>query len=136
MSDFGSKVEEYLKRLGIKQNALAKRVGLSPAHLNRIVKGTRKPPHVEAVLAMVDALQVKRKEAEELIELAGYSPEVLQFGGRLAYDSPTIPGSLPDGIYADLTRLHAVLAKIPRHSQQSCIDALTTFIENLYPVNG
>ena len=53
----------------------------------------------------------------------------------LTYDSPMISGNLPDGLDADLTRLHAALAKI-RHSQQASIDALTTFIENLYPVKG
>ena len=43
MSEFGKKVEGYRDRLGIRQNALAQRVGLSPAHLNRIEKGTRGP---------------------------------------------------------------------------------------------
>jgi hypothetical protein len=71
---------------------------------------------------------------EELVALAGYSPEVLQLGGRLAYDSPSIPGSLPAGLVVDLTKFHAALAKIPRQSQQPAVDALTTLIESLYPV--
>jgi transcriptional regulator with XRE-family HTH domain len=140
MSSFGEKVRTYRKAWGITQKALAKAAGLTADYYNRIEKGTRKIPRVETVLALVVALHrvvhLKREEAEELVELAGYSPEVLQLGGRLAYDAPPISGSLPDGLYADLTRLHAALAKIPRYNQQSCIDALTTFIENLYPVQG
>lgn len=99
-----------------------------------IEKGTRNVPEVETVLALVAALRLKQKEAEELVEVAGYSPEVLQTGGRLAYDSPAISGSIRHGLDADLTRLLAALAKIPRHSQKPCIDALATFIEALYPV--
>jgi transcriptional regulator with XRE-family HTH domain len=140
MSGFGEKMRSYRKAWGITQKAIAEAAGLTPNYYNYIEKGTRKIPKVETVLALVAALHkvvhLKREEAEELVALAGYSPEVLQFGGRLAYDSPPISGSLPDGLAANLTRLHAALAKIPRHSQQPCIDALTTFIENLYPMQG
>jgi transcriptional regulator with XRE-family HTH domain len=140
MSSFGEKIRWYRKAWGITQKAIAEAAGLTSTYYNRIEKGTRKIPKVETVLALVVALHkvvhLKLEEAEELVKLAGYPPEVLQLSGRLAYDSPTIPGSLPDGLVADLTRLHAALAKIPRHSQQASIDALTTFIENLYPVKG
>ena len=140
MGAFGEKMRGYRKAWGITQKALAEAAGLTSTYYNRIEKGTRKIPQVETVLALVVSLNrivhLKREEAEELVALAGYSPEVLQFGGRLAYDSPSISGGLPAGLDADLTKLHAALAKIPRHSQQPCIDALTTFIENLYPVKG
>jgi transcriptional regulator with XRE-family HTH domain len=140
MSGFGEKMRSYRKAWGITQKAIAEAAGLTPTYYNYIEKGTRKIPKVETVLALVTALHkvvhLKLEEAKELVKLAGYSPEVLQFGGRLAYDSPPISGSLADGLNADLTRLHAALAKIPRHSQQAAIDALTTFIENLYPVKG
>lgn len=140
MMSFGEKARQYRKAWGITQKALAKAAGLTPDYYNRLEKGTRKIPKVETVLAVVVALHrlvhLKPQEAEELVDLAGYSPEVLRLGGRLAYDSPTIPGSLPDGLVADLTRLHAALAKIPQQSQQACIDALTTFIESLSAVKG
>jgi transcriptional regulator with XRE-family HTH domain len=140
MSAFGEKMRGYRKAWGITQKALAESAGLTSTYYNRIEKGTRKIPQVETVLALVFALNrvvhLKREEAEELVALAGYSPEVLQLGGRLTYDSPMIPDSLPEGLVADLTRLHGALAKIPRHTQQAAVDALTAFIENLYPVKG
>jgi len=84
MTSFGKKVEEYRERLGIKQNALAKRVGLTASHLNRIEKETRKAPQVEVVLAMVKALYLNPEEAIEFVELAGYSPQVIHLDGALA----------------------------------------------------
>jgi transcriptional regulator with XRE-family HTH domain len=133
MSGFGEKMRSYRKAWGITQKAIAEAAGLTPTYYNYIEKGTRKIPKVETVLALVTALHkvvhLKLEQAAELVKLAGYSPEVLQFGGRLTYDSPTIPGSVPDGLVADLTRLQAAIAKIPRHKQQASVDTLTTFIE-------
>ncbi len=137
MGGFGEKMRRLRQARGITQKALAAAAGLTASYYNRMEKGTRKIPRAETVLGLITALHAKVRlslqEAEELVQLAGYSPEVLQFGGRLAYDSPTISGadSLPEGLDADLTGLHAALAKIPRRRQQPCIDALTTLIENL-----
>lgn len=126
-------MRSYRKAWGITQKAIAEAAGLTPTYYNCIEKGTRKIPKVETVLALVAALNkvihLKREEAEELVALAGYPPEVLQLGGRLTYDSPTIPGSVPDGLVADLTRLHAGIAKIPPLKQQASVDALAAFIE-------
>ena len=101
MSGFGEKMRSYRKAWGITQKAIAEAAGLTPTYYNYIEKGTRKIPKVETVLALVAALHkvvhFKREQAEELVKLAGYSPEVLQFGGRLTFNSPTIPGSVPDG---------------------------------------
>jgi transcriptional regulator with XRE-family HTH domain len=75
---FGAKVEEYMERLGMQQNELAKKVRLSPSHLSRIVKGTRKPPRVGTVRRVIKALLLTPSEADELVQLAGLSPLVLQ----------------------------------------------------------
>ncbi len=75
---FGAKVVEYRERLGMLQNELAKKVGLSKSHLNRIEKGTRKRPHVKKVLRMIEALRLTRGEAKELCELAELLPLVLE----------------------------------------------------------
>jgi transcriptional regulator with XRE-family HTH domain len=75
---FGAKVEEYRERLGMLQIELAKKVGLSKSHLNRIEKGTRKRPKVETVLRMIKALRLTRAEAKELCGLADLSPLVLE----------------------------------------------------------
>jgi transcriptional regulator with XRE-family HTH domain len=75
---FGAKVVEYRERLGMLQNELAKKVGLSKSHLNRIEKGTRKRPQVKRVLRMIEALRLTRGEAKELCELAELSPLVME----------------------------------------------------------
>jgi transcriptional regulator with XRE-family HTH domain len=94
MRGFGEKMRGYRKAWGITQKALAEAAGLTSTYYNRIEKGTRKIPRVETVLALIAALHrvihLKLEEAEELVELAGYSAEILQLGGRLAYDSPLI----------------------------------------------
>jgi transcriptional regulator with XRE-family HTH domain len=97
MSNFSNKLRQYRDRLGMKQRALAERVGLTPGHLNKIEKGTRKPPGVETLLSMVEVLRLSRNEAEELVQLAGYSPLVLPDDGGLDYDAylePTTETSL------------------------------------------
>jgi transcriptional regulator with XRE-family HTH domain len=109
MVDFGKKAEGYRERLGIKQNALAQRVGLSPAHLNRIERGTRKPPHVEVVLAMVEALYLKPEEAKEFVELAGYSPQVLQLSGAQAATQAVPTQQLPPAAGVDGGVLQQIL---------------------------
>jgi transcriptional regulator with XRE-family HTH domain len=91
MSDFSNKLREYRERLGMKQRVLAERAGLTPGHLNKIEKGTRKPPGVETILAMVEVLRLSRDEAEELIQLAGYSPLALPEDEGLDYDTPLGP---------------------------------------------
>ncbi len=120
MSDFGRKVEEHRERLGMNQKALAERVGLSPSHLNRIEKGTRKSPQVEAVLQMIDVLRLTRAEAEEFVQLAGYSPMVLETEG-LVYNAPTLQPSL--------TRLQQALSLYPLDVQQQYINTFITILE-------
>lgn len=78
MSSFGERLVQYRKTLGMNQRVLADRSGLVPAHLSRIEKGTRKPPRLKHVLSMVQELHLTYEQAAELLELAGYSPSVLQ----------------------------------------------------------
>jgi transcriptional regulator with XRE-family HTH domain len=75
---FGTKVEEYMARLGMQQNELAKKVGLSPSHLSRIVNGTRKPPRVGKVRRMIKALRLTEDEADDFCDRAGLSLLILQ----------------------------------------------------------
>jgi transcriptional regulator with XRE-family HTH domain len=91
MSDFSNKLREYRERLGMKQRVLADRVGLTNGHLNKIEKGTRKPPGVETILSMMAVLRLSRSEAEELIQLAGFSPLALPEDEGLGYDTPLEP---------------------------------------------
>jgi transcriptional regulator with XRE-family HTH domain len=91
MSDFSNKLREYRERLGMKQRVLADRVGLTNGHLNKIEKGTRKPPGVETILEMIEVLRLSRDEAEELIQLAGFSPLALPSDEGVGYDTPLEP---------------------------------------------
>jgi transcriptional regulator with XRE-family HTH domain len=90
MNGFGARVRQYRKARGITQKALAEAVALTPTYYNRIEQGTRKIPKVETVLALVAALHLPPEEAEELVQLAGYSPEVLQRGGGVAQPIPSM----------------------------------------------
>jgi transcriptional regulator with XRE-family HTH domain len=91
MSDFSDKLREYRERLGMKQRVLADRVGLTYGHLNKIEKGTRKPPGVETILSMIQVLRLSRDEAEELIQFAGFSPLALPDDEGLGYDTRLEP---------------------------------------------
>ena len=124
MSSFGAKLREYRERLGMSQVTLAERGGLTASYLNRIEKETRKPPQAETVLRMIEALHLTRAEAEELAQLAGYSPLILEGSSRLTYDSPTIPVTPYD-------KLRATLDNLPSHRQQQCVDAIISLIEAL-----
>jgi transcriptional regulator with XRE-family HTH domain len=131
MSGFGEKVRGYRKGRGITQNALAKAAGLTPTYFNRIEKGTRKIPKVETVLALVAALHglvhLKPQQAKELVELAGYSPEVLWLGGGLVYDSP--PLYEPHVPFDQLFRALARLSSFEPETQRRCIEAIIALIE-------
>jgi transcriptional regulator with XRE-family HTH domain len=78
MSTFHEKLKEYRERAGMMQMVLAERVGLTQSHFNHIEKGRRPPPRVETVVKMTEVLRLAPDEAEEFVELAGYSPLVLQ----------------------------------------------------------
>jgi transcriptional regulator with XRE-family HTH domain len=130
MSNFGSRVAELRDRLGMKQRTLAQRVGLTPSHLNKIEKGVRNPPAVETILSIVEVLRLNRNEAEELVNLAGYSPMVLQVGGGLVYNAPPLDAPLvPDTFERFFTAL-GKLAILPRQRQIQCIETMIEVIES------
>ena len=130
MSNFSSKLRGYRERLGMKQRSLAGRVGLTPGHLNKIEKGTRKPPEVETILSIVEVLRLNRNEAEELLQMAGYSPMVLQVGGGLVYNAPPLDTPpLPDAFDRFFTAL-GKLATLPRQRQEQCIEGMIQLIES------
>ena len=131
MSGFGEKMRSYRKAWGITQKAIAEAAGLTPTYYNIIEKGTRKIPKVETVLALIAALHRKVRlslqQAEELVELAGYSPEVLQLSGGLVYNAP--PLSAPHVPFDQLFRALAKLSNLEPETQRRCIEAITSFIE-------
>ncbi len=135
-TSFGEQVAAHRERLGMRQNALAERVGLTASHLNRIEKGGRKAPEAETVLRMIGALRLSREEAEAFVIGAGYSPLILRTGGGLSYSSPTLAPTRYD-------RLTHALSRVPHGRQERCIDAIVALIDALYaddpdaaPTNG
>jgi transcriptional regulator with XRE-family HTH domain len=135
MSGFGAKARQYRKAWGVTQKALAEAAGLEPTYYNRIENGTtRKSPTVETVLAVVAALHrlvhLPRQAAEELVQLAGYSPMVLQVGGGLVYDAPPLDAPLaPDTFERFFTAL-GKLTTLPRQRQEQCIETMIELIES------
>lgn len=95
------------------QKTLAARSGLTPSHLNRIEKSTRNPPLPGAVLAMIEALRLTQAEAEELLQLAGYSPMLLQPHPNAAAGQPT-PNASADTLpqFGDLPRISDAILKL------------------------
>jgi len=130
MSTFHEKLKEYRERAGMMQMVLAERVGLTQSHFNHIEKGRRPPPRVETVVRMTEVLRLAPDEAEEFVELAGYSPMALEAGDGLVYNSPEI--SLQNPYY---NRLYIALSQLPPHVQEKCVNAFLTIIENLTAVD-
>jgi hypothetical protein len=61
--------------------------------------------------------------------LAGYSPKVLQVGGGLVYNAPSLEEApLPDSFERFFTAL-GKLANLPRLRQEQCIERMIEFIE-------
>jgi transcriptional regulator with XRE-family HTH domain len=134
MGAFGEKMRQCRKARGITQKALAAAAGLTATYYNRMEKGTRKVPRVETVLALIAALhrraRIRLQEAQELVQLAGYSPEVLRVGGGLAYDAPPLDAPpAPDTFERFFTAL-GKLATLPRQRQEQCLETMIEFIES------
>jgi transcriptional regulator with XRE-family HTH domain len=129
MSNFGRRVTELRDRLGLKQRTLAQRVGLTPSHLNKIEKGVRNPPAVETILSIIQVLHLNHNEAEELVQLAGYSPKVLQVGGGLVYNAPPLEASPSTYAFKRFLTALGKLATLPQQQQEECIEKLIQLIE-------
>lgn len=87
MESFGEQLRNYREQLGMSQQTLAERTGVSPSQLSRIQSGQKKPPPAETVLRMIEVLRLTGDEAADLLEAAGYSPQLLE--------SSTMVGTLP-----------------------------------------
>lgn len=74
---FGQRLAHYRGRAGISQSDLARRIGMEPAYLSRIEHGRIKPPKLDKVLIMARVLHLPPVHILGLVELAGYSPELL-----------------------------------------------------------
>ena len=78
MPSFGEQLRIYRERLGMSQQVLAERSGVSPSQLSRMQSGQKRPPPAETVLRMIEVLRLTGDEATDFLEAAGYSPQLLQ----------------------------------------------------------
>jgi transcriptional regulator with XRE-family HTH domain len=128
---FGAKLAEYRERSRMSQQTLARLVDISPELLNRLEGGLSSPAEVSAgtVLAIVETLRLKPQEAEELVQLAGHSPHVLQAVQGLAYSAPPLFAAPQTSVQFDQLLLAlAKLASFEPEVQQRCIEEITSLI--------
>src|SRR5436853_2467335 len=77
MDEVGPLLRDWRERAGLSQNALARRMGVNPAYVNRLEHGGRGASNRELVEAAADALGLDRLERDELLGAAGHWPASL-----------------------------------------------------------
>jgi len=82
---FGAAVRTLRIQAGLSLNELARRAGVDPAYVHRIEsRGAQRPPLPRrgVVLSIAAALGSSRRQADQLLALAGHTPAVLlELGG-------------------------------------------------------
>ncbi|MEM2445890.1 MAG: helix-turn-helix transcriptional regulator [Candidatus Bathyarchaeia archaeon] len=79
---FGKKLEEWRKRCGLSQEALARKLGMSQGYLNKLEKGKRSPPKREKIIKIAITLAQEQglgrrgaiEIANDLLSSALYAP--------------------------------------------------------------
>ena len=85
MEEFGRLFQRWRERAGLSQNALARRMGVNPAYVNRLEHGGRGAGNRELVGSAADALGLSSSERDTLLGAAGHWP------GSLAELGPADP---------------------------------------------
>ena len=84
MTPFGSRVRELRRQKGVTQRQMAASLGVSPAWLSALEKGTRGRPSWEFVQRVIGYFNVIWDDADELQELARIShPRIVVDTSRL-----------------------------------------------------
>jgi len=82
---FGAAVKRLRERAGLSLNELARRAGVDPAYVHRIeARGAQRPPlpRRAVVRSIAAALGSNRRQTEQLLALAGHTPDaLLELGG-------------------------------------------------------
>jgi transcriptional regulator with XRE-family HTH domain len=74
LDDFGELLQRSRKRTGLSQSALAAKVGVHSSYVSRIERGKREPPTRDIILRIIEALQIERRDANQLLLSAGFAP--------------------------------------------------------------
>src|ERR687886_325410 len=113
MADFAALFQRLRERSGLSQNALARRMGVNPAYVNRLEHGGRGAGNRELVEAAARALGLEAAERDALLAAAGHWPAALEALGpadptlRLVADVLADPAIAPRD--KELFRLHVQL---------------------------
>ena len=117
MEEFAALLRRWRERAGLSQNALARRMGMNPAYVNRLEHGGRGAGNRELVEAVAAALALRAAERDALLAAAGHWPDALV---ELGPGDPSL--RLVAAVLADpaiparekeLFRLHVRLAALP-----------------------
>jgi transcriptional regulator with XRE-family HTH domain len=77
MDEFAELFGRWRERAGLSQNALARRMGVNPAYVNRLEHGGRGASNRELVESAADALGLSADERDTLLGAAGHWPASL-----------------------------------------------------------
>ena len=72
---FGQLLRVHRERSRLSQNALARAVGVDPAHINRLENGKQFRPGRDVTLAIAEATGLGADETDRLLYAAGLAPE-------------------------------------------------------------
>jgi transcriptional regulator with XRE-family HTH domain len=117
MESFGALFQRWRERAGLSQNALARRMGVNPAYVNRLEHGGRGAGNRELVDAAADALALSPSERDTLLGAAGHWPGSLAELGPADPSLQIVASVLTDPELTDeeraLFRLQVRLAALP-----------------------
>ncbi len=89
MSEFGEALARYRNEAGLNQRELGAAIGLDSTQVNKIERGHRPALGAKYMIPLVRALRLNQTQAKDLVQLAGYSPKVLEFQAKL--QTPVYP---------------------------------------------
>jgi transcriptional regulator with XRE-family HTH domain len=117
MDQVGPLLREWRERAGLSQNALARRMAVNPAYVNRLEHGGRGAHNRDLLESAADALGLSAAERDQLLAAGGHWPSALE---RLGPTDPAL--QLVADLLVDpaldarakrLFRLHLRLAALP-----------------------
>ena len=117
MVEFAALVQRWRERAGLSQNALARRMGVNPAYVNRLEHGGRGAGNRELIEAVAEALSLDAAERDTLLAAAGHWPAALEQLGPADPALRLVADLLADPAISardkELFRLHLRLAALP-----------------------
>jgi DNA-binding XRE family transcriptional regulator len=73
-----AQIKEYRSELGLNQIMFGELIGLNNSSMSRLESGAWKPTEATQILNLVGALRLGKRQAESLIEAAGFSPKLIE----------------------------------------------------------